>query len=124
MIMTKLQVNEKSLLDMANGAIKERVGYEIPKILANIADPNTDAKKQRQLQITVKFTPSDDRSFIAVTTTVSSKLQPTDPIPTSLILHSDGNKLQAVEYSNQIPGQGDFDGTEEPQSAFLQQIES
>jgi hypothetical protein len=118
------QINEKSLLDMANGAIKERVSYEIPKILANITDPNTDPKKQRTLTITVKFSPGADRSIVAVAATVSSKLQPTDPIPTNLVLTEMGsNRVQAVEYnSGQVPGQGDLNGGEVSQPSNIQQI--
>jgi hypothetical protein len=116
-------MNEKSLLDMANGAIKERVGYEIPRILENIVDPNTDPKKPRQLQITVKFTPGSDRSIVAVAATVSTKLQPTDPIPTNLVLTEMGERVQAVEYNSKtVPGQGHLDGGFEPEPAVLQQI--
>ena len=35
----------KSILEMAKGAILERVDYEVPRIIENILDPNTDFKK-------------------------------------------------------------------------------
>lgn len=33
--------NATSLLDMANGAIKERIDYEMGRVMQNISDPNT-----------------------------------------------------------------------------------
>lgn len=36
-----MEVNTKSILQMAGGAIMERVDYEMPLIVANISDPNT-----------------------------------------------------------------------------------
>jgi hypothetical protein len=37
----------------ANGALAERANEELQKILENIADPNTDAKKKRKLTLTI-----------------------------------------------------------------------
>jgi hypothetical protein len=112
----------KSLIDLAMGGVKERIAYEMPRILANIVDPNTDAKKARTMTITVKFTPSADRMYPSVSFTVNSKLQPTDPIHTTLMLYDEGNGVQALEVGKQIPGQGNLDGSEEPQAAILEQI--
>lgn len=39
-----MEVNTKSILQMAGGAIMERVDYEMPLIVANISDPNTPTK--------------------------------------------------------------------------------
>ena len=40
-------MNQKSIIDMAHGAFKERADYEMAKILENILDPNTKAEKKR-----------------------------------------------------------------------------
>lgn len=53
----------KSILDMAEGAIKERCDIEMSKIIDNIMDINTAATKARELKLTVKFTPSSDRKM-------------------------------------------------------------
>ena len=37
--------SQKSILQMARGAIQERADYEITKILENILDPNTSATR-------------------------------------------------------------------------------
>lgn len=47
--MNKEETMTKSMLDMASGAIKERVDIEMPKIIKNILDVNTNPTKPRKL---------------------------------------------------------------------------
>ena len=42
------KVSKSSLLDMAAGAIKERVDYDVEKVVENILDVNTTAKAKRK----------------------------------------------------------------------------
>lgn len=108
----------KSILEMAQGAITEQVNAEVGKIVDNILDVNTEAKKKRQLVITVDFLPSGDRSQVAITATAKSKLLPNNAIQTTLFVGADSStgEIQAVEMVPQIPGQQSFDGDmqEEP----------
>lgn len=48
---------QKSILQMARGAIQERADYEMSRLLDNILDPNTAATAQRTLTITLKLKP-------------------------------------------------------------------
>lgn len=48
-------MDQKSIIDMAHGAFKERADYEMAKILENILDPNTKAEKKRSLTIQMTF---------------------------------------------------------------------
>ncbi|MCT4573522.1 replication terminator protein, partial [Bacillus thuringiensis] len=41
------------LNSFADGALFERVNIELKKVLENIADPNTDPKKVRKINITI-----------------------------------------------------------------------
>ena len=50
--MNKEERLTKSMLDMANGAIKERVDVEMPRIIKNIMDVNTNATKPRKMMLT------------------------------------------------------------------------
>ena len=102
----------KSILEMAQGAITEQVNAEVGKIVDNILDVNTEAKKKRQLVITVDFLPSRDRSQVAITATAKSKLLPNNAIQTTLFVGADSStgEIQAVEMVPQIPGQQSFDG--------------
>ena len=36
-------LSKRSIIDMARGAIKERVDYEMTRVVENILDPNTSA---------------------------------------------------------------------------------
>ncbi len=56
----------KSMLDMANGAIKERADVEMPKIIKNILDVNTNPTKPRKMTLTLTFTPDGQRRAIAM----------------------------------------------------------
>ncbi|MBQ8960881.1 MAG: hypothetical protein IJ071_06655 [Ruminococcus sp.] len=111
-------IEAKSILEMAQGAIMEQVNMEVGKIVDNILDPNTDAKKKRQLSLTVDFAPSADRQTVVITATAKSKLLPNHAVQTTLYVGVDTStgEIQAVEMVPQIPGQQSFDGDvqEEP----------
>ena len=75
---------QKSILQMAHGAIQERADYEMSRLLDNILDPNTAATAQRTLTITLKLKPDDTRQNIAVSCVAKSTLAATNPVTTSL----------------------------------------
>ena len=58
------QNRSDSLLEMARGAILERVDYEAARVAENIEDPNTDIKAKRKIQITLTFKASADRETV------------------------------------------------------------
>ena len=58
--------NEKSIIQMAKGAIEERIDYEMTKIVENIRDESTKATAPRELTVKIKLTPDDNRETIAV----------------------------------------------------------
>lgn len=101
------QQEKSSLLDMVQGGVKERVGLEFEKIMDNILDPNTEAKKKRTITLKIEFAPDAERKTIGVSYTASSKLIPMNPISTSLYVGTDPQtgEIGAVELTPQIPGQ-------------------
>lgn len=101
---------QKSILEMARGAIQERADYEITRLLGNILDPNTAATAKRKLTITLELKPDDDRQSIAVSVTAKSTLAPTNPVVTSLYV---ADKETIVEMVPQVPGQLAVDGNEQ-----------
>lgn len=111
-------IEAKSILEMAQGAITEQVNTEVKKVVDNILDVNTEAKKKRQLILTVDFLPSTDRTQVSITASAKSKLLPNNAVQTTLYVGSDiaTGEIQAVEMVPQIPGQQSFDGDiqEEP----------
>ena len=50
-----------SLLDMANGAIKERIDYEMGRVMQNISDPNTKASAKREITLKITLAPETHR---------------------------------------------------------------
>lgn len=101
---------QKSILQMARGAIQERADYEMTRLLANILDPNTSATAKRKLTLVLELKPDDTRQNIAVSVTAKSALAATNPVTTSLYV-ADGENV--VEMVPQIPGQFGIDGTEQ-----------
>ena len=67
----------KSILEMAHGAILERVDYEMAKILDNILDANTEATAKRRMTLTLTFAPDGERATVAVSATAKTTLAPT-----------------------------------------------
>ena len=100
---------QKSILQMARGAIQERADYEMTRILENILDPNTSATTARKLTITLTLNPDDTRQNIAVSCVAKSTLAATNPVTTSLYV---ADEETIVEMVPQIPGQMDMDGNE------------
>ena len=114
-------MEKASILEMARGAIMEQVDGEISKIVENIIDPNTEAKKKRQLVLTIEFVPAADRSVVSVSAIARCKLQPANAIQTSLFVGVDGKtgEVVATEMTPNIAGQIDLDGTEEDEPKIL-----
>lgn len=104
---------QKSILQMARGAIQERADYEMTRILENILenilDYNTSPTAKRKLVITLELKPDDSRQNISVSCTAKSTLAATNPVTTALYVASDDTIVEMVP---QIPGQMDMDGNE------------
>lgn len=110
-----MKVKEVSILDLARGAILEQVDNESAKVLSNILDPNTDAKKARKLTITVTFKSDDSREIIACEAQAKSTLAPVMPIATRIYVEQDkdGNP-RAMELTKADPNQMSLLDGEEP----------
>lgn len=76
--------NRASILQMARGAIQERVDYEISRIVDNILDVNTEACAKRRLTLTIELKPDENRQYIKIAASAVSKLAPATPVGTTL----------------------------------------
>lgn len=120
-----MSMDKKSILDMAMGAFKERADYEMSKIIDNITDPNTKADKKRSLTVTIDILPDAERQNLRITTTVKSKLEPTNPVSTALYITPDSNgDAMVVEMIPQIPGQMNMDSEEQSEPAILRLVKN
>lgn len=113
------ETQQRSILQMARGAIQERADYEMSRLLANILDANTSPTAKRKLTITLELKPDDQRQNISVSVTAKSALAPTNPVVTSLYVADSDNVVEMVP---QIPGQFGIDGTEQDAPAALKLI--
>lgn len=116
--------NKVSIINLAKGAIEERINYEVPKILDNITDENTKAERKRTLTVIIDFVPSSSREHITLNTTVKSKLEPTSPIQTAIAIGFDketGEQI-AVELTTELPGQKNIFGGEQEQPKVLKLV--
>lgn len=110
---------QKSILQMARGAIQERSDYEMYRILENILDANTSATAARKMTLTLEFKPDDERRTITVKCTAKSTLAPTSPVVTSLYVADEDNVVEMVP---QIPGQFNLDGAEQDAPSSLKVV--
>lgn len=108
-----------SLIDMANGAIKERLDYEMGRVIQNISDPNTKATAKRTITVKITLEPDEERQHVEVSATASSTLAALHPVKTALAVGQEDGHTVAVELTPQIPGQFDTYGGEAPERKVL-----
>ena len=102
----KNQDQRSSLLQMAKGAIQERVDYEVARVVDNLLDMNTEAKAKRKVTLTITMVADDDRRVVKVEASAKSTLAPVTPIGTSLVVTADGNgEMMLAEIIPNVPGQ-------------------
>lgn len=89
----------------ANGALAERTNLEIAKVLDNIADPNTDAKKARKIVVTLTFKSNENRRVSDVSVQAKTTLAPARDIETQMIL--DYDNMGAVTGAELLSGEPD-----------------
>lgn len=86
-----------TLDSIGGGALAELFGLELGRVLANIADPNTDSKARRSISINVSFKPKGERDVADVELTCSSKLAGISTVSTQVFMGRHQGKLIAVE---------------------------
>lgn len=102
-----MEKNAKSIVEMARGAILERINYEMARVMDNILDANTKPTAKRKLTVTLTFTPDDERATIAVNVVAKTTLAPTNPVVTSLYIAGEDGTGE---------GSGGRDGPTNPRS--------
>lgn len=102
-----------SIIEMARGAVIERINMEMEKVMENIQDLNTEPGKARTIDVKVTLKPDNNRENIKVSYQVKSSLAPAAPIETSLYAGIRNQQLFAVENTPQLPGQVAMSGAEQ-----------
>ena len=116
-------LEKKSLIQMARGGFMEIFDAEMTKVLDNILDPNTKATGKRKLTVEFTFAPDDNRQTVGVSFQCKQKLEPINPVVTSLFITGDQTgEVTVVEMVPQVPGQIDMYGGEQEAPAVLKVI--
>ena len=99
-----MDMETKSVLEMAHGAIAERADYEMARIIENILDANTPAIKKRVLTLTLELTPDAERRNIQMNCVAKSALVPTNPVATALyVTNGEDGDIAVVELMPHAP---------------------
>lgn len=86
-----------SLDTIGGGALGELFAAELARVLANIADPNTDNASKRVITIQVAFKPNRERDNAAVELKCHSKLAGINTVSSTVYMGRREGKLIAVE---------------------------
>lgn len=108
-----------NLLEVARGAIGERLDYELSKVVDNIADLNTKADAVRKITLTLSLKPDSERQNIKMSTQVKPTLTPTNNIESALYLTESDEGKALVEMLPQVPGQMALDGSEQDEPKII-----
>ena len=99
------------LSQMAQGAFMEQFDVELKKVLANIADPNTDPKKARKVTLTATLKADENRDVVYFEVQTKPTLVPSKPLGTTILIDTDHDgKVVAAELKSGIKGQTFVDG--------------
>lgn len=96
-----------NILQLAQGAVQEKLDREFEKVFENIQDPNVNATAKRTITLKIDLVPDDVRQVVKTNVTATSKLAPTDPVATTILTGKDltTNKIEARELQSGVPGQ-------------------
>lgn len=98
------------LNEFAEGALAAKVNAELEKVLENIADPNTDPKKNRTITVSIKIHGDEKRDVLNTTVSTKVSLQPMKEVETKLMMGADENgNIVGKELRSGVKGQMFFD---------------
>jgi len=82
-------MSQISLADLSEGAVEERFNQELSRVLANIADPNTDPKKARKVTLTLTLKGDEKRDVLLASFDAKSTVAPAKAIETKIVMGQD-----------------------------------
>lgn len=94
-----------TIANIARGALTEQFETELEKVLENIIDPNTDAKKSRKITISMEFKPNEQRNMAAIKCQAKSTTVPANTVETAIIIGKGKEGVEAAELGQETYGQ-------------------
>lgn len=95
-----------NLMNLADGEILDKLNRELQKVAQNIADKNTDPKKERKITLEIKFKPNENRDQITTVINAKTSLAPERGIDTLILM---GKDSEGQLHLNEIRQQSIFD---------------
>ena len=112
-----MQKNKLTLASICDGQVQNMVDRALEAVGANIADPNMDPKKVREVNISIKLAPREkDPEDVKVLVSVTKKLAAEQAIETNFYVTKDlkTNRITIQEHKKgQIKGQLSIDDLED-----------
>lgn len=96
-----MDVKQITLATMADGAADELFSDALSKVLANIEDPNTDAREKRTITLRFEFTADEERNVGSMKVVPTIKLAGTKGLKVGLYLGRHEGLPVAVEAPRQ-----------------------
>ena len=96
--MPETRASVVTLSNIANGAAVELFDHELKRVMANIKDPNADAKKKREVTLKVTLSPYADRSGAEMALSVVSKTVPVNGVRGTLFVGRDAGEYKAYSH--------------------------
>ena len=85
---------------LARGTAAAAFNREFAKVMDNIGDENTEAKKERKITLTVAIKPNSDRNLADVNVSAKSSLAPQVPTRSILLMDATAEGMNARERSS------------------------
>lgn len=105
----------RSLDQLMDGGVVERFNAELRRVMDNVYDLRTEPERVRTLSLTFKFKPNERRDAAEMSVDVKTSLAPPIPLKqTVLMAQTDDGMVKLTERTNQLPGQVDMNGNEQP----------
>lgn len=91
------EMKEVQLATLGKGAAAEMFAEEMKKVLENIADVNTPAKAVREVTLTVRLFPREERDFADIEITSAAKLAKFKGFESRVHIGPVGGEVKAFE---------------------------
>ncbi len=80
------------LATLHDGAAVDMFNTELQRVWDNIEDPHTDPEAPREINLKVKFKPSDKRNVVDMKIQAAAKLAPTQPVETTAFIEKQNGR--------------------------------
>ncbi len=105
----------RGLDQLMDGAISRRFNDELGRLWENIYDLRTPATKARTITLKVTIKPNANRDASQILYDIKSTPASAEALQQTVFMRQrDDGSVQVTEQSDQVPGQIDMDGSEQP----------